>query len=186
MKNIYKIVLGIAGTGAIVSTGVITANKIIDNKGENKMSNTVEVISELNVNEQDDKNIIENQVEQVENVTEETPEVDNQVKESEQKVNQTVPIQNEQVTESSEPVVEQEKKIICKIPIVGVNWENDTEFKLDLNDNNIYAGTLIDRNKDIEITINGIGVGDLKLYVNGVLKAEKMVDFNGQTSITIP
>lgn len=181
MKNIYKLILGIVGAGTITTAGIVTANKIMDNNRGKDMKNTVETMSIVSQNEVEEEKKNENLIE---NIAEEITEVSKQPKETEQTTTTTVPIPNEPIEENKEPTIE--KEIICTIPIVGEDWEENTEFKLELNNKQVYIGKLMDKSKDIKISIKGKGNAELKLYTNGVLKIIKMVDFNAQTNIKIP
>lgn len=71
MKNIYKIILGIIGTGTVATTGVLVTNNVINDKEKN-MTN---ISNDIIIQETSNENTIEKQ-------NEETIEGNNQPQES--------------------------------------------------------------------------------------------------------
>lgn len=193
MKKFIKILLGIIGVGTITTAGVITGNKIIENKeGNNLMVNIVENTT--------DKNEISEESLNNENTTVETVEPDNnvEVQETENKNEEnpkTTTNSKATVKEQNNENVIPEKEITCTVNVKELaenqNWkENSTlnTIEIRVDGKTIYKNTNVDyaNNDFLTIPIKGTGEKLIALIAGGGTICMKDLNFNTQTSISLP
>ncbi len=193
MKKFIKILLGIIGVGTITTAGVITGNKIIENKeGNNLMVNIVG--NTIDKNEISEENIND------ENTTVETVEQDNnvEVQETENKNEEkpkTTASPKATVKEQNNENVIIEKEITCIVNVKEIaedqGWEKHQEantIEIRVDGKTIYKNTKVDyaNNDFLTIPINGTGEKLITLIAGGITICMKDLNFNTQTSISLP
>lgn len=193
MKKFIKILLGIIGVGTITTAGVITGNKIIENKeGNNQMANIVGNTVEKNRTSEESLNdesiageIVESnnnvEVQETENKTEEKPK--------------TTVNSKATVKESNDEKLATEREITCTVNVKELaenqNWkENSTLNTIEIraDGKTIYKNTNVDyeNNDFLTISIKGTGEKIITLIAGGGTICKKDLNFNTQTSISLP
>lgn len=193
MKKFIKILLGIIGVGTITTAGVITGNKIIENKeGNNQMANIVENTVEKNRTSEETLNdesiageIVESnnnvEVQETENKTEEKPK--------------TTVNSKATVKESNDEKLATEGEITCTVNVKELaenqNWKENTTLntiEIRADGKTIYKNTNVDyeNNDFLTIPIKGTGEKIITLIAGGGTICKKDLNFNTQTSISLP
>lgn len=193
MKKFIKILLSIIGVGTITTAGVITGNKIIENKeGNNLMVNIVENTV--------DKNEISEESLNDENTTVETVELDNNIKAQETETKneekpKTAVNSKTTVKEQNNKNVIIEKEITCTVNVKELaenqNWkENSTlnTIEIRVDGKTIYKNKNVDyaNNDFLTIPIKGTGETLITLIAGGGTICMKDLNFSTQTSISLP